>query len=99
MFGPLGFVPGITASQLEASTRRGGWAAAGVPTLEDYMKVGAWFAGPPEELVAYLHSLEARFPGLEYVHLSNSMGTPKAVILEQLAWLAKEVMPSFNGAR
>jgi alkanesulfonate monooxygenase SsuD/methylene tetrahydromethanopterin reductase-like flavin-dependent oxidoreductase (luciferase family) len=99
MFGPLGFVPGITPAQLAASTRRGGWAAAGVPTVEDYMKVGAWFAGPPEELVAYLHSLEDRFPGLEYVHLSNSMGTPKAVILEQLAWLGKEVMPRFNGAR
>src|SRR5438034_11404597 len=25
MFGPLGFVPGITPAQLEASTRRGGW--------------------------------------------------------------------------
>ena len=99
MFGPLGFVPGITAAQLEASTRRGGWAAAGVPGVEDYTKVGAWFAGPPEELVAYLHSLEARFPGLEHVHLSNSMGTPQAVILEQLAWLAKEVKPSFNGTR
>jgi len=98
MFGPLGFVPGITPAQLAASTRRGGWAAAGVPTVEDYMKVGAWFAGPPEELVAYLRSLEARFPGLEHVHLSNSMGTPKAVILEQLAWLGKEVMPRFNGA-
>ena len=28
MFGPLGFVPGITPAQLEASTRRGGWSAA-----------------------------------------------------------------------
>ena len=95
MFGPLGFVPGITPAQLEASTKRGGWGAAGVPTVEDYMKVGAWFAGPPEELVAYLQSLEARFPGLEYVHLSNSMGTPKSVMLEQLAWLGKEVIPLF----
>ena len=95
MFGPLGFVPGITPAQLEASTRRGGWAAAGVPTVEHYMKAGAWFAGPPEELVAQLRSLEERFPGLQYVHLSNSMGTPRAVLLEQLAWLAKEVMPGF----
>jgi alkanesulfonate monooxygenase SsuD/methylene tetrahydromethanopterin reductase-like flavin-dependent oxidoreductase (luciferase family) len=99
MFGPLGFVPGITPAQLEASTRRGGWGAAGVPTVEDYMKVGAWFAGPPEDLVAYLHELEAKFPGLEYVHLSNSMGTPKAVMLDQLAWLGKEVMPHFTRAR
>jgi alkanesulfonate monooxygenase SsuD/methylene tetrahydromethanopterin reductase-like flavin-dependent oxidoreductase (luciferase family) len=95
MFGPLGFVPGITPEQLAASTRRGGWGAAGVPRVEDYMKVGAWFAGTPEELAAYLRSLEERFPGLEYVHLSNSMGTPQAAMLEQLAWLAKEVMPSF----
>src|SRR5262245_12440933 len=79
MFGPLGFVPGITAAQLEASTKRGGWGAAGVPTVEDYMKVGAWFAGPPEALVAHLRSLEQKYPGLEYVHLSNSMGTPKAI--------------------
>ena len=96
MFGPLGFVPGITPAQLEASTRRGGWGAAGVPTVEDYMKVGAWFAGPPDELVAYLRTLEAKYPGLEYVHLSNSMGTPRAVMLEQLAWLGKEVMPHFT---
>lgn len=97
MFGPLGFVPGITPNQLEASTKRGGWGAAGVPTVEDYMKVGAWFAGPPEELIAYLHSLEERFPGLEHVHLSNSMGTPQAAMIEQLARLGKEVMPEFTG--
>ena len=96
MFGPLGFVPGITSEQLAASTKRGGWDAAGVPRVEDYMKVGAWFAGTPEELIAYLHSLEDRFPGLEYVHLSNSMGTPQAVMLEQLAWLGKEVLPKFT---
>ncbi len=65
-------------------------------TLEHYMKAGAWFAGPPEELVAYLRSLEAKYPGLEYVHLSNSMGTPKAAMLEQIAWLGKEVMPKFT---
>jgi hypothetical protein len=66
-----------------------------VPKLEDYTKVGAWFAGPPEELVAYLKSLEQQFPGLEYVHVSNSMGTPQAAMVEQLAWFAKEVMPAF----
>jgi alkanesulfonate monooxygenase SsuD/methylene tetrahydromethanopterin reductase-like flavin-dependent oxidoreductase (luciferase family) len=97
MFGPLGFVPGITPEQLAASTRRGGWEAAGVPGVEHYMKVGAWFAGPPEDLVAYLKSLEERFPGLEYVHLSNSMGMPRDAMLEQLAWLGKEVMPEFVG--
>jgi len=59
------------------------------------MKVGAWFAGTPEQFVAHLRSLEAKYPGLEYVHVSNSMGTPQRVMLEQLAWFAKEVMPHF----
>jgi alkanesulfonate monooxygenase SsuD/methylene tetrahydromethanopterin reductase-like flavin-dependent oxidoreductase (luciferase family) len=95
MFAPLGFVPGITPAQVEAAARRGGWGAAGVPTVEHYMKTGAWFAGPPEELVAYLKELEARFPGLEHVNMSISMGTPEAVMLEQLGWLAREVMPEF----
>ena len=78
MFGPLGFVPGITPAQLEASTQRGGWGAAGVPTVEHYGKVGAWFAGPPEELVAYLRSLEddlprpgARAPEQQHGHASG----------------------------
>jgi alkanesulfonate monooxygenase SsuD/methylene tetrahydromethanopterin reductase-like flavin-dependent oxidoreductase (luciferase family) len=96
MFGPLGFVPGLTPEQNAAAMGRGGWGAAGVPTVEHYQKVGAWFAGPPEEFVAHLKSLEQRFPGLEYVHVSNSMGTPQSVLLEQLAWFAKEVKPYFT---
>src|SRR3989442_876281 len=96
MCGRLGFVPGITPAQLEASTKRGGWDAAGVPTVEHYMKNGAWFAGPPEELTAYLKDIESRYPGLEYVNVSISMGTPKAVMLEQLRAFAKEVMPKFK---
>src|SRR5499433_3303992 len=95
MFGPLGFVPGITPAQLAASTKRGSWDAAGVPTVEHYMKNGAWFAGTPEELIALLHSLQEKFPGLEYVHLSNSMGMPQEAMVEQLAWLGRDVMPKF----
>jgi alkanesulfonate monooxygenase SsuD/methylene tetrahydromethanopterin reductase-like flavin-dependent oxidoreductase (luciferase family) len=98
MFAPLGFVPGISPAQVAAAARRGGWDAAGVPTVEHYTRLGAWFAGPPEELVASLKSIEERFPGLEYVHVSSSLGTPQAVMTEQLAWFAKEVMPAFAPA-
>jgi alkanesulfonate monooxygenase SsuD/methylene tetrahydromethanopterin reductase-like flavin-dependent oxidoreductase (luciferase family) len=96
MFAPLGFVPGVTAEQIAAIGKRGGWGAAGVPTLEDFTRTGAWYAGPPEGFLAYLKDLEARYPGLEYVNVSSSMGTPQAVCLEQLAWFAKEVMPHFR---
>jgi alkanesulfonate monooxygenase SsuD/methylene tetrahydromethanopterin reductase-like flavin-dependent oxidoreductase (luciferase family) len=97
MFGPLGFVPGITEDQLRAVAKRGGWAAAGVPTLEHFMRTGAWYAGPAEGLVAHLKDLESRYPGLQYVNVSASMGTPEAVCVEQLARFAKEVMPHFTG--
>src|SRR5205809_4922891 len=97
MFAPLGFVPGIKPAQVEAAARRGGWVAAGVPSLEHFMKTGAWFAGTPEELTAYLQNLQSRFPGLQYVNVSTSIGTPEAVMLEQLTWFAREVMPKFKG--
>ena len=98
MFAPLGFIPGITPAQVAAAARRGGWGAAGVPTLEHYIiRTGAWFAGTPEELAAHLKDLQARFPGLQHVNMSLSMGTPQAVILEQLRWVARKVTPKFAG--
>jgi hypothetical protein len=91
MFAPLGFVPGITPAQLEA--RRS--AVAGVRPGSHrgaLHEVGAWFAGPPEELTAYLKDLESRYPGLEYVNMSISMGTPQnRDESRQLNWFAKEV--------
>ena len=83
--------------QIRAVAKRGGWAAASAPTLEEFTKTGAWYAGPPEGLVAHLKDLEQRYPGLEYVNVSSSMGSPKAVLLEQLAWFARDVMPHFPG--
>ena len=97
MFAPLGFLPGATAAQVAAIGRRGGWAEAGVPTVGDYMKMGAWFAGTPEELVSYLKELEARYPGMEHINLSTPMGTPLAIMLEQFQWVSEAVMPHFRG--
>ena len=96
MFAPLGFVPGLSPAQVAAVAGRGGWDAAGVPTLEHFMRLGSWFAGTPQQLVEHLQAMEARFPGLEYINLSTSMGTPKAVMLEQFQWVAEAVMPAFR---
>jgi alkanesulfonate monooxygenase SsuD/methylene tetrahydromethanopterin reductase-like flavin-dependent oxidoreductase (luciferase family) len=95
MFAPLGFVPGITPAQVRAAAGRGGGKAAGVPDLEHFTRTGAWFCGPPEEFVAHLQGLQARYPGLQYVNVGSSMGTPKDVMLQQLTWFAREVMPKF----
>jgi hypothetical protein len=99
MFAPLGFVPGITPEQVKATQSRGGWAKAGVPTLEHFMKLGAWFAGTPGDLVEHLKKLEARFPGLQHINLSTSLCTPERVMLEQFQWVAEEVMPAFRDTK
>ena len=99
MFAPLGFVPGLTAEQVAAVARGGGWAAAGVPTVEHYMDLGSWFAGTPAQLVEMLKGFEERYPGMEHISLSSPIGTPKATMLEQFQWIAEEVMPAFKPAR
>src|SRR6201994_4727096 len=99
MFAPLGFVPGLTAEQVSAVARRGGWAAAGVPTVEHYVDLGSWFAGPPAQLVEMLKGFEERYPGMEHISLSSPIGTPKATMLEQFQWIAEDVMPAFKPAR
>src|SRR5262249_8171775 len=69
MFAPLGFMPGMTPAQIAAAAKRGNWAAGDVPTVEHYMKMGAWLAGTPEDLIAHLKSFEERYPGMEYANL------------------------------
>src|SRR2546427_2510885 len=56
------------------------------------------FRSPPEELTAYLKDIESRYPGLEYVNVSISMGTPKAIMLEQLRAFADRKSTRLNSS-
>ena len=62
MFAPLGFVPGLTPEQVAAVARRGGWDAAGVPTVEHFMELGSWFAGTPRRSRRALKGIEEKLP-------------------------------------
>src|SRR5690242_10042840 len=98
MFAPLGFVPGLTPDQVGAVARRGGWDAAGVPKVEHFMKLGSWFAGTPDDLVAHLKGIEERYPGMEHINFASPLTTPKDLMLEQFQIVAEEVMPHFRGS-
>ena len=52
--------------------------------------------GPPERLVERLQELEERYAGLQEVHVGQVVGTDQQVILEQLEWFARDVMPAFK---
>ena len=67
-----------------------------MPTVEHDMANGAWFAGSADEMVERPKGLEARYPGLETVNLSCSMGTPKEIMIEQYHRIAEEIMPHFG---
>jgi alkanesulfonate monooxygenase SsuD/methylene tetrahydromethanopterin reductase-like flavin-dependent oxidoreductase (luciferase family) len=97
MFGPLGFVRGLSDAQLSALGDPRRARHAGLPTLEQGVKAGSWFCGPPELVTERLMAVQDKYPGLEHVNLSiTHMGTTLAMNLEQLEWFGKEVLPTFK---
>ena len=97
MFGPLGFVRGLTPEQIEAMGDPRRAPFAGLPTLEAAVEAGSWMIGPAEEIAGKLLEVQQRYPGLEEVNIgATTMGTPLRVTLEQLEWFGKEVMPIFK---
>ena len=77
---------------------RGGKAAeaAGLPTLQEAVAAGSWLCGRPESVIEKLGEVQDRYPGLEQINAGSVIGTPQAVILEQLERFGKEVMPHFK---
>jgi alkanesulfonate monooxygenase SsuD/methylene tetrahydromethanopterin reductase-like flavin-dependent oxidoreductase (luciferase family) len=68
-------------------------------TLENGVRNRTWLCGPSADIVAYLRDVERRYPGLEHVMIAWALGTPRALMIEQLTRFAREVMPAFPGAR
>jgi alkanesulfonate monooxygenase SsuD/methylene tetrahydromethanopterin reductase-like flavin-dependent oxidoreductase (luciferase family) len=64
--------------------------------LENGVRNRAWLCGPPADIVAYLKEVEARYPGLDHVMIAWALGTPRALMIEQLTRFAQEVMPAFR---
>jgi alkanesulfonate monooxygenase SsuD/methylene tetrahydromethanopterin reductase-like flavin-dependent oxidoreductase (luciferase family) len=64
-------------------------------SLENGVRNRSWLCGPGRDIVAYLKDVEARYPGLEEIMFAFAIGTPRALMLEQLDRFAREVMPAF----
>ena len=97
MFGPLGFVRGLTSQQIADLADPAKARSAGLPTLEQAVEEGSWLCGPPELVIEKIQQIQERYPGLESMNVGSPVGTPQKVILEQLEWFGKEVMPAFKG--
>jgi len=97
MFAPLGFVRGLSDEQITLLGRGSEARLAGLPTMQDAVKSGAWVVGPPERVTERLMELQDRYPGLEEINVGASvMSTEQTVILDQLDLFGKEVLPTFK---
>src|SRR5262249_61914041 len=82
-------VSAVAARQAQSAT---------AATLENGVRNRSWLGGPPADIVAYLKSLEVKYPGLEHVMSAWARGTPRDLMIEQLTRFAEEVMPAFASA-
>ena len=95
MFGPLRLVRALTDQQIIDMGDPNLAPSVGLPTMEEAVEAGAVLCGPPERIIQQLKALEERCPGLDRVSVSQPVGTPQNVILEQLEWFSQEVIPQF----
>jgi len=97
MFAPLGFVRGLSDEQITSLGRGSEARTAGLPTMQDAVKTGAWVVGPPERVTEKIMELQDRYPGLEEINVGASVvSTEQTMILDQLDLFGKEVMPRFK---
>jgi alkanesulfonate monooxygenase SsuD/methylene tetrahydromethanopterin reductase-like flavin-dependent oxidoreductase (luciferase family) len=99
MFGELRLVRALTDEQIEIMRDPKRAPTAGLPRIEDAVKAGGFLCGNADDLIEHLKTLEAKYPALDHVSVSLSVGVPETLALEQLERFAKEVMPAFKRAK
>ena len=98
MFGELRLVKALTDAQMEIMRDPTRAPGANLPKVEDAVANGGFLTGGANEIIDHLKALEKRYPGLERISVSLSVGVPKAEALENLERFAKEVMPAFKNS-
>ena len=99
MFGELRLVRAITEEQIEIMRDPKRAPTAKLPRIQDAVKAGGFLCGNADNLIEHIKALEKKYPALNRISVSLSVGVPEKVDLEQLDRFAKEVMPAFKEAK
>src|SRR5579862_6034592 len=99
MFGELRLVRAMTDEQVEIMRDPKRAPTAKLPRIEDAVNAGGFLTGNASEIIDHLKTLEEKYPALDRVSVSLSVGVPKSEALEQLQRFAEEVMPAFRKAK
>lgn len=95
---PLGRMPQLTREQVLATYAPEKAPSAGLPTVPDLVRDGAWICGPPEHVFERLSEIQDRFPGLQRVSVgAGALAYPPSVLRQDIEWFGKEVLPKFDG--
>ena len=97
MFGELRLVRAISEEQVEIMRDPKRAPTAKLPRIEDAVKAGGFLCGNADDLIEHIKALEKKYPALDRISVSLSVGVSEEVSLEQLDRFAKEVMPAFKG--
>ena len=97
MFGPLRLVRDLSDEQIDAMSDPSRAPTFDLPRIDNAVRTGGFLAGPPDSIIEQLKRVEAAYPGMERVSVSQPVGTPQSVIIEQMEQFAEEVMPEFAG--
>ena len=95
---PPRLVRALTDEQIEIMADPTRAPYAKLPRIEDAVNAGGFLCGSPEQMIEHLKALEERYPGLDRISVSLSVGVPQKVALEQLERFGTEVMPAFKQA-
>ena len=96
MFGELRLVRALTEEQIEIMRDPKRAPGAKLPGIQDAVNAGGFLTGNANEVIDHLKALEKKYPALDRISVSLSVGVPKSEALEQLERFATEVMPAFG---
>jgi len=99
MFGELRLVRALTEEQIEIMRDPARAPHAKLPRIEDAIDAGGFLCGSAQQMIDHLKALEEKYPALDRISVSLSVGVPESEAMEQLERFATEVMPAFKGAK
>jgi alkanesulfonate monooxygenase SsuD/methylene tetrahydromethanopterin reductase-like flavin-dependent oxidoreductase (luciferase family) len=99
MFGELRLVRALSEEQIVIMRDPVRAPGAKLPRIEDAIDAGGFLCGSPAQMIDHLKALEEKYPALDRISVSLSVGVPESEALEQLERFATEVMPAFKGAK
>src|SRR5215467_14299593 len=79
MFGELRLVKALTDEQIETMRDPKRAPTAKLPRVEDAVKAGGFLCGNADDLIEHIKALEKKYPALDRISVSLSVGVPEKV--------------------